>query len=155
MKQRNIKQAAILIDAAAQAIRAVEYEGLQDMRRLLGGSIDMAYSWANGDTLYVDGEGLLKPQKGFFMLEPVRHPLPGNGLLVGKEVEDPATGEWWTAAPTITIKELRALVSFRTREQIEAWGKAQASEPAVAFTDAQGTPVIERWGSFIARMPKA
>ena len=149
-----MKQPAILIDSAAQEIRAVEYEGLDDMRRLIGGGIDSACRWPNGDVLYVDDEGLLKPQTGFFMIEGVDQPLPGNGLLVGKEVEDFGSGKWWTEAPTITIEELRALVSFRTREQVEAWGKAHASEPAIAFTDAKGMHVIEHWGNFIARMLK-
>lgn len=99
---------ALLIDATARTIRAVEYRTLEDMQGFLGGSIQPAYQWPNGDTLYVDEEGLYKHTDWFRISVRTDQPLAGNGLLVGAE-----TGAGLrTAAPRMTLAALTKQVRF-------------------------------------------
>jgi hypothetical protein len=153
---------AILIDSTAQGFRVVEYNGNDDLRQLVGGWIELAYQWPETeDVLYVDEEGLLKEQRHFFRID-VRadpQPLAGKGVIVGRELyeRDEATGEdkyLGTADPAITVEELTTHVRFLSREQFEAWGKANASDPFVSLhtVDHNGvidTTVLERTGSIV------
>lgn len=113
---------ALFIDATARTIRAVEVAHgsamLEDMRKLLDGYIDLAFAFPNGDTLYVDDEGLLKPLRfGFrFALRADDQPLAGNGIVVGCEIDSGEArrhpGGYTTLDPAITLEELRRLVRF-------------------------------------------
>ena len=70
----------------------------------------------NGDVLYVDDEGLLKPSKNWFFY---RHrkdqPLAGNGMLVGREVDAPDyEGGYTTDDPQTKLADLlKDVVFFR------------------------------------------
>lgn len=100
---------ALHIDAEHLTIGVVEYHGLADLQRLVGGFIEVAYLWPNGDVLYVDEEGLLKlPQRGFRITVRPDQPLAGNGVLVGREIE----GTAGTEPPTMTVPELWSTVQF-------------------------------------------
>lgn len=157
---------AILIDSEKRELREVEYDhgskpGAVTLQMLIGGYIESAWSWENGDVLWVDEEGLFKPQSHFFRFTPRGdgQPLAGNGVLIGREEEDDSPDGYHTEPPTITIEELRPLVQFLTREQAEAWAKGNASEPAVTvyFPGEDGTTeatVIERYGHLFDQMPK-
>src|SRR6187399_2253097 len=96
---------ALWIDSKNRTITEVDCNGLEDMRKYVGGSICFAMSWNTGDVLYVDDEGLLKPQEHFFMLPGCQNPLAGDGLIVGPEVE--TEDRWWTENNIITISELK------------------------------------------------
>lgn len=101
---------AILIDSNNQQIREVSYNGVSDIRIFIGGYLELAYLWANGDTLYVDEHGLTKSPKCFFKLpERSDQPLAGNGLIVGKEYPNSAR----TRPPIITVDDLRRKITFR------------------------------------------
>jgi len=108
---------ALWINSSTQQITSVECNGLVDMRKYVGGSICFAMSWITGDVLYVDDEGLLKPQDSFFMLTDGQQPLAGNGIIVGPEVEDEE--KWWTEDVIITIKELK--VTWMNRNDAWNW----------------------------------
>lgn len=43
--------------------------------------------YENGDSLFCDDEGLLKPMHGFFLLENYPQPIAGNGLILGSNEE--------------------------------------------------------------------
>lgn len=113
---------AYFIDATKRTIEAVEVahgsDMLIDMRRLLGGHIDIAHIWPSHDCLYVDDEGLLKsPIVGFrFALRLDNQPLAGNGIVVGREIEGEEgrkhPGGYTTGDPRVTIEELVPLVRF-------------------------------------------
>jgi hypothetical protein len=113
---------AYFIDATKRTISAVEVahgsDMLADMRKLLGGYIDMAHAWPSGDVLYVDDEGLLKsPTVGFrFALRLDDQPLAGNGIVVGRELQGGAAkrhpGGYTTADPRIMLAQLVPLVTF-------------------------------------------
>ena len=86
----------ILIDPWLKQITQVEVsEDFRDIYRKLsnplGPKVDcfcIGMNWSNGDTLYVDDEGLLK--KGMRLFEIGRldgQPLAGNGLILGSDAE--------------------------------------------------------------------
>jgi hypothetical protein len=152
---------AIHIDATAREFRAVDYTDVKDLQRLVGGYIETAWHWPDtGDVLYVDEDGYSKPQQGFLRVAGRKDgfPLAGNGVVVGRELVD-GEGEYHgTAAPKITIKALAKVVSFLTREQAQAWAKANASEPMTTYTALlpDGTvtrDVVRRYGNLFDDMP--
>jgi len=111
---------AIFIDATARTITRVEIAhgsaGLSDLHRLLGGYIEGAFHWPDGETLYVDEEGFLKaPTVGFrFALRAAGgQDLAGNGVVVGREIEgEQYPGGYTNLDPRVTIEALRRLVLF-------------------------------------------
>ncbi|MAD98760.1 MAG: hypothetical protein Unbinned200contig1000_75 [Prokaryotic dsDNA virus sp.] len=83
----------ILIDPWLKTITEVECgETIEDIYRLLSNPLGpkvhiftMATYWPNGDTLYVDDEGLLKPKMRLFNID--GQLLAGNGLILGSDRE--------------------------------------------------------------------
>jgi hypothetical protein len=150
---------AWLIDVAAREIRAVEVDGLASWQKLVGGPIELAWQWDTGDVLYVDEEGLFKPQRHFFRLaDRGDYPFAGNGLVIGRELIDDE-GEYLGVDNTaVELATLQASVAFVTRAQADAWALGNASEPAVTFATVEnGKVTIEvfaRMGSVFADMPK-
>ncbi len=144
-----------LIDATKREIREVDYvtepmESPISLQSHIGGYIQGAYAWENGDVLFVDEEGLLKPQLYFFRID-VRpdQPLAGNGVVVGRERTNPRTGDYLgTDDPVISLETLRAAVTWLTRDQVDAWAKGNASEPASAiyYPDGDGNLIREVTG---------
>src|SRR3954453_18888889 len=110
---------ALLIDTAAKEIRPVEYGGGGDLNTLIGGWIRAAWHWSNGDVLYVDDDGLRKsgPLAYFrLLLRRDAQPLAGNGVVVGREVEDKSPAGYHTKTPTISREQLSKVVRFLTDE---------------------------------------
>ena len=72
----------------------------------------------NGDAIYIDEEGLLKPfeTQCFFMFSGYPQPIAGKGLILGL---NRATGE--SENPTITVKEVIQKVSYLTPYQVYLW----------------------------------
>lgn len=104
---------AYLIDSTRCIIREVTYDTSDDMRKLIGGYLEVASSLPNGDVLYVDEEGLLKSGQGHFLFE-LRpdQVLAGNGLLVGAEVQT-AEGEFLGMRdPKTPLYRLVQMVAF-------------------------------------------
>jgi hypothetical protein len=106
---------AYFIDAKNQTIVQVELESWSDFKTVLGCKyIESAARWDNGDCIYVDEEGFLKPQEHYFRIaERPDQPFAGNGLLVGEEEADEASRA--NCPPVMTIDELRARVTFVNR----------------------------------------
>jgi hypothetical protein len=150
---------AYLIDSAAREVREVEHHQNQKptLQDHLGGYIEVAWSWSTGEVCYVDEEGLFKPQRGgYWLAGRPDQPMVGNGIVVGREVEDDAG--FHTEPPSFSLDFLRAQVVFITRADIDAWAKGNRS-PGVAFTgfDAGGglatTEVIATMGEIYGEMP--
>jgi hypothetical protein len=152
---------AMLIDSAAREIREVEYSTTADLQRFVGGWIEAVYlGLPNGDVLYVDEEGMFKPQTSFFMIHGHAAPIAGNGVIVGPEVHD-RDGEYVrTDPPGCSPRSLAQFVRFLDRVQFDAWGKANASEPAITFStiNPDGTldepEVLQRMGSLFRNVPR-
>ena len=97
---------ALLVDSAKQEIREVEYESTEakgtTLQQHIGGYIETAYAWPNGDILFVDEEGLFKAQKHFFRIgERPDQPFAGHGIVVGPERLDEDGEYLGTDAPII------------------------------------------------------
>ena len=100
---------AYWINATEQTVSEVEYTGIADLQRMVGGYIEVAVQWPSGDVLFVDEEGLLKgPSVGFRIPERTDQPLAGNGVLVGREIGDTAN----TEPPKMPLEQLRVRVMF-------------------------------------------
>jgi hypothetical protein len=152
---------AFLIDAAAREIREVASAGLSDSQRLVGGYIETAYAWGSGDVLFVDAEGMLKPQRYFF--RPRRRgdqPLAGNGVVIGPKRYGNDGEYLGTDDVTLDLACLREAVTFLTRDQADAWAKGNASEPAAVFymigKDGRVVEetVVRRMGRMFRDMPR-
>lgn len=70
----------------------------------------------NGDTLYCDDEGLLKPIYGGIMMAGWNYPLVGNIVVLGSDEE----GD--TIDVQTTIEELKRGIKFLTKEEIYEYG---------------------------------
>ena len=119
----NGKRHALFINAPYRTVLEVEIDSLDDMQKLIGGYIEAAYQWENGDVLYVDEEGLLKVQDYFFALPEERpdQPFAGNGVLVGREEEGPQfAGGYTTHPPAITADELKAKIVWLSADEVRA-----------------------------------
>lgn len=143
---------ALLIDVSAREVREVEYDGLADLQKMVGGYIEIARAWDHGDVLFVDEEGMLKGKTAFFAVDGIAQPLAGNGVVVGRETGDV------TADPTVTREALTKMISFGTREQVNAWAGANGGIPHASFTaigpeGAEKTTVLGTWGDLIGAMP--
>jgi len=51
----------------------VDYHDYRDIQRMVGGSFTTGFFWPSGDILFVDDEGLFKPQKHFFRIAGTEH----------------------------------------------------------------------------------
>ena len=107
---------AYLIDPAARTITPVEYTGhYTNIYTHIGADcFDCARVYPNGDGIFVDDEGLLKPQEHFFLHRNYPSPLAGKGLMLGVDSE----GE--SIAPMTSIETLREDIRFLTRAELHA-----------------------------------
>lgn len=111
MKHAPVK--AYKIDAETRTVTELTVSNLEDMQRAVGGYIAHGVGFENGDTLFVDDEGLLKYNENFFLVSGANQPFAGNGLLVGAADEE---GE--TLHVQTPIESVRALVSFVNRAEL-------------------------------------
>lgn len=84
---------AIFIDSTARTIEEIELpegeaEHLAELQKRVGGYIELATQFPNGDTLFVDEEGLFKENQQFFVIIGGHQPFAGNGVIVGPEVDE-------------------------------------------------------------------
>jgi hypothetical protein len=148
-----------VIDAAAHCLRDATYANVRDLQVLVGGYISGAWRSPHGDVLYVDDEGMLKPAVHFFLFAGrPDQPLAGNGVLVGAERLDARGDLLGTDDPVMTLARLTTLVRFVDRAYVDAWGKANASEPAIALTTAgphgPERVVLHTYGSVVGNIPR-
>lgn len=144
---------AIHIDVTSREIRVVDYSGIDDLHRLIGGYIAIAATFDNGDVIYVDDEGMFKAQTGFFTVRGAEQPFAGNGVLVGREMNPNSAA---TADPETSIAKLAALVTFMSRFEANAWAEENDNQPASQFTDLESgqTTVLTTWGQLFREMPR-
>jgi hypothetical protein len=123
---------AYLIDSAKRTVTQVEYANVTDINNLIGcHTFCLGYAnHINGDTMYVDDEGLLHNPQHFFLFDHrADQPLAGNGLFVGREIEgDEYPNGYTTKPPTMTLATLRKKIFFVSRRVLEAEEKDIQSE---------------------------
>jgi hypothetical protein len=76
---------AIIINARDRTITETEIDGsLKSLQDIVGGLIEPVYEGLDEDHhCYVDGEGLLKSPRCFFLFRDGHQPLAGNGIILG------------------------------------------------------------------------
>lgn len=101
---------ALLIDPSNKQITVVELPDTGDKlpfiyKHLQCDTFD-AVTLPNGDALFVDDEGLLKPLQHFFAVRGLPEPIAGRGLVVGTD------DRGRSISPTTTLAELTENVKF-------------------------------------------
>ena len=99
----------ILINVTEKTVTEVQVGDFKHMQELIGCNIFTTVSlrFPDGETLFVDDEGLLQGKTQGFKIEGYPQPLMGNGLIIGVNHED---GE--NADVTITCEEIEASITF-------------------------------------------
>jgi hypothetical protein len=140
-----------LIDALARRITVEDYQ-YGEMTKWMPGGICVGATFENGDTLFVDDEGLLRPADRAFRIKRRTdgQPMMSNGFLVGRDTnEDEDDG---TLPPQFTLAELAAEIEWLDLADARAWFEQRASQPAVVVHDDAGTEVIASWRDIMDRM---
>lgn len=106
-----------------------ESEQLYQAQKIVGGLIASAVQLPNGDTIFVNDEGLLTEPEHFFMVAGYPQPLAGNGILMGADL---ITGE--TADAITSLETLAKNVTFSSAEEMREIG-APVPDPEVLFFD--------------------
>lgn len=106
---------AYLINPETQSISTVNYSGdfNEIYTHINAGCFDVARINDKGDGIFVDDEGLLKPQKYFFKHSGYANWLAGRGLVLGCD----ENGD--SCEPSVSIEELRQCISFGINLQAE------------------------------------
>ena len=98
---------AILINSKDKTITEVPFDGENStIYRLCGFDIFTCCDIGKRDAIFVDDEGLLKPQENFFRHADYPTPLAGNGMIIG------CTPSGNSAAPKTTLAEVKSKVTF-------------------------------------------
>ena len=146
---------ALQIDSKNRTIREIEIVSLASMQRAVGGFIErVPVNLLGDDDLWCDEEGMFKPQSSFFMIVGHYMPIAGNGLVTGRETEA------GIAPPRAKAAELKQLIRWMTRDQADAWAKANASDPALTYTQVdpatgeQTTEILVHVGRMFRDMPR-
>lgn len=97
---------AILIDPYHRSVKSIEVSGrLESLQRAIGGCIQLATEFSDGDILYVDEEGLFT-HRLFFEID--GQSFPGRGLIVGSQ-----GGEYAIAPVKCRTEDVIRRVKFR------------------------------------------
>jgi len=119
---------AILINAKARSIRDIDFEGsYKDIQELVGCSLFTVIDLGDGETLFIDDEGLLHDPEYFFGLvgPDYRYPQPlaGNGLILGSN----AAGD--SIATKLNAASFSKNVRF-ARLKVAGWTQGSSEEGA-------------------------
>lgn len=123
------------IDAGKREIREIECE---EVHTLFKGGICIGAVFGNGDALYVDDEGLLRPATVAFRVRrrPDGQPMMSNGALGGPDHYDGVNET--TLPPVMSIADLEREIEWLTVEEALSWFRARVNEPSVLV---DGVPV--------------
>ena len=99
------------IERTVTEVTIEDSDSLKQLQNLVGGFIEPAGSFENGDYVFVDEEGLYK-YKTFFEVKGFHQPFAGNGEVIG------TTNDGDNASAETTLEELKRLVTFSTLAEI-------------------------------------
>jgi len=113
---------AFLIEVSSNSITQIDLgEHWEEINKHIGSEIfSCPYTTKEDDVLYCDDEGLLKPIKGFFLLDGYAQPIAGNGLIVGDD------GEGNSTDAHISLIELSKRVKFMDMNDAYNWSLSQS-----------------------------
>ena len=102
-----MQKKAYLIHSATKTVSDITIDDYTEISKNIGCEIfTTGTHLPNGDTIYVDDEGLLINPKFFFMVDGCAHPFAGNGVVVGADEE----GE--SVDVKTKIEDIWAMVKF-------------------------------------------
>lgn len=109
MKTRKV----LFIDARQRTIVETTIDSLEDMQKLVGGLIERAYEFDDGNEIYVNEEGLFDSSLNFgFFVQGGHQVYIGNGFLIG-----PPTKRGNLTDCTMSVNDLSQLIKFTDIEQ--------------------------------------
>lgn len=85
---------------------------LPELQRLVGGNIEIATTFRNLDTVFVNEEGLLHHPEHFFVITGGHQPFAGDAVLVGSDEQGRSRATAYTA------DDVRDHVVFYTVEEV-------------------------------------
>jgi len=136
------------IDAGARTIKPVEYQDFTTMLEYCPGGICVGHIFKNGDVLYVDETGLLRPATVAFRIKKRvdGQPMMSNGFLGGPDAPD---GES-TLDAGMTVAELENEIEWLTVQQALGWFRARAHKGA-QFIKSGDEPaqVLNTWATYL------
>jgi hypothetical protein len=139
---------AYWIDAGKREIREIDYEVLHEHFK---GGIAIGATFDNGDVLYVDDEGLLRPATVAFRIRSRgldSQPMMSDGALSGRDDFEAVDGGYveTTLPPAMSIADLEAEIEWLTVEEALSWFRARVGAPSVTVN---GEPVAI-WGEHLS-----
>ena len=140
-----------LIDPLTRTVSLTD-ASMETMRKHLPGGLTVAWEYDNGDVLYVDDEGLLRPATMAFRIRARKdgQPLMSRGVLCGPE-PDPFVDA--TLPPGSTLAEIEAEVEWLTVDEALAWFRARAAQAAATWEDGRAAPeVLAVWDEFLRNL---
>lgn len=123
---------AIKIDVEQKKVYHVEISDWKEIAPAIGNGCSLfacPITFENGDTLYTDEEGLLKPEMiGCFSMSDWDYPLVGNALVIGSDDD----GE--SVDPSSTLEEIEKLIIWGTVSDANDWKeRALSTPPSIYF----------------------
>lgn len=122
---------AIKINSAERKLEIVQIENWKQIAPAIGNgctTFACPVSFENGDTIYIDDEGLYHEFQGGFIMDDWYCPIVGNGIILGTDCE----GE--SIDPVSTLEELKSKIRFVSVDECINWqNKAMNSSPIVYF----------------------
>ena len=120
---------ALFIDPTDETIRFISYDGdYKSIYRILGcRTFEAVYPFDNGDTLWIDEEGLLKDSNFAFNIRAdnpkFNQTIMGKALVLGTDAE----GE--SIECKTTLEDLKSRISFQGKVAIESDGQGFTLTP--------------------------
>lgn len=103
MKSKRV----LFINSEKREITETTVSCLEDMQKLVGGYIERAHIFENGDEVYVNEEGLLLAMNFFFRIRDGHQPFAGNAYVIGQ-----VTPSGNNRSAITTVEELRKQLQF-------------------------------------------
>jgi len=120
---------ALFIDPTDETIRFISYDGdYKSIYRILGcRTFEAVYPFDNGDTLWIDEEGLLKDSNFAFNIRAdnpkFNQTIMGKALVLGTDAE----GE--SVECKTTLEDLKSRINFQGKVAIESDGQGFTLTP--------------------------
>ena len=110
---------AIKIDSGLMVLIEIDVNTLEDMQKAVGGYIETAHHFPNGDTLFVNEDGVNGNSYSdkFIVVQGAHQPFAGDGLIVGRADEN---GDTTPAVSLIPDLILNDVISFITTTELIA-----------------------------------
>lgn len=116
LKVMNIKSVkGYLIDVEKRTIEDIEIADYTQISLMIGEDCEYftcPISWANGDTIYADDEGLFHEIKGGIYIPDMNQIIVGNVVVLGSNFKTGASTD-----ANFTKDEVHSLINFLSKEQ--------------------------------------